>query len=63
MDNNQIAQVFESIAGLLEMKGETVFTVRAYQRAPRTIDLSPLRISRFAEGDLNETRYTFRVIA
>jgi sarcosine oxidase subunit beta len=31
--------------------------------AARTVDISTLRMSRFAEGDLNETRYTFRVIA
>ena len=29
----------------------------------RTVDISTLRMSRFAEGALNETRYTFRVIA
>ena len=31
--------------------------------AARTVDISTLRMSRFAEGALNETRYTFRVIA
>ena len=31
--------------------------------AAHTVDISTLRMSRFAEGDLNETRYTFRVIA
>ena len=29
----------------------------------RTVDISPLRMSRFAEGDLNTTTYSFRVIA
>ena len=28
-----------------------------------TIDISPLRMGRFQEGDLNQTRYAFRVIA
>jgi len=31
--------------------------------AASTVDISTLRMSRFAEGDFNETRYTFRVIA
>ena len=31
--------------------------------AARTVDISPLRISRFAEGDLNRITYKFRVIA
>ena len=38
MDNSQIAQAFEELALLSEMKGEVVFKVRAYQRAARTID-------------------------
>ena len=29
----------------------------------RTVDLSPLRLSRFAEGDLNAISYKFRVVA
>ena len=38
MDNSEIAQVFEELAILSEMKGEVVFKVRAYQRAARAID-------------------------
>ena len=41
MNNSQIAEVFENIAGLLEMKGEPGYTVRAYQRAARTIERLP----------------------
>ena len=37
MNNSQVSEVFEKIAGLLELKGESVFTIRAYQRAARTI--------------------------
>ena len=29
----------------------------------RTVDLSPLRLSRFAEGDLNAISYKFKVVA
>ena len=31
--------------------------------ATTTIDISTLRMTRFAEGDLNTTTYDFRVIA
>lgn len=36
--NEDIAQVFENMAALLEFKGDAVFKIRAYQRASRTID-------------------------
>ena len=38
VDNEEIVQLFENMATLLEMKGDTVFKIRAYQRAARTID-------------------------
>lgn len=38
MNNRQIAKVFEDIADLLELKGENVFKVRAYQKAARTFE-------------------------
>ena len=44
MNNSQIADTFENIAGLLEMKGEKVFTIRAYQRAARTIERLPMEL-------------------
>ncbi len=36
--NAEIAAIFENMATLLEMKGDTIFKVRAYQRAARTIE-------------------------
>ena len=56
MDNSQIAEVFENIAALLQMKGETVFTVRAYQRAARTIDRLATQLDQMVrdEQDLTE---------
>ena len=36
--NQQIAELFENMGSLLEMKGDTVFKIRAYQRAARTIE-------------------------
>ena len=37
VSNDEIAGLFENMAILLEMKGDTVFKIRAYQRAARTI--------------------------
>ena len=37
VSNDQIAELFDNMASLLEMKGDTVFKIRAYQRAARTI--------------------------
>ena len=37
VSNEEIAELFESMGTLLEMKGDTVFKIRAYQRAARTI--------------------------
>ncbi len=56
MNNHQIAEIFEDVAGLLEMKAEQVFTVRAYQRAARTIGRLPAELDQMvAEGrDLTE---------
>ena len=41
MTNSEIAEAFETIVSLLQMKDEKGFTVRAYQRAARTIDRLP----------------------
>ena len=38
LTNEQIAELFENMGSLLEMKGDTVFKIRAYQRAARTIE-------------------------
>ncbi len=44
MKNTAIAKVFYDIADLLELKGETPFKVRAYQRAARAIEHLPKEI-------------------
>ena len=36
--NEHIAELFENMGALLEMKGDTIFKIRAYQRAARTIE-------------------------
>ena len=45
--NEQIAELFENMGSLLEMKGDTIFKIRAYQRAARTIEQlsSPLSLA------------------
>ncbi|MBI4329374.1 MAG: DNA polymerase/3'-5' exonuclease PolX [Chloroflexi bacterium] len=53
--NAEIAKVFSTIGDLLELKGENVFKVRAYQRAARTIEQLPRELSQIApEGKLQE---------
>ena len=56
MNNSQIARVFEDIAFLLEMGGEKVFQIRAYQRAARTISHLPTELEQMLreEQDLTE---------
>ena len=41
MKNSDVAKVFQDIADLLELKGENVFKIRAYQKAARAIDYYP----------------------
>ena len=41
----------------------TVMSELILDGAARTVDISTLRMTRFAEGDLNTTTYSFRVIA
>ncbi|TET50018.1 MAG: DNA polymerase/3'-5' exonuclease PolX [Dehalococcoidia bacterium] len=41
MKNSKVATVFQDIADLLEIKGENVFKMRAYQKAARAIDHYP----------------------
>ena len=36
--NSEIAGIFENMATFLEMKGDSFFKIRAYQRAARTIE-------------------------
>jgi DNA polymerase (family 10) len=42
--NHQIADLFDNMATLLQMKGDSVFKVRAYQRAARTIEQLPMEL-------------------
>ena len=65
MNNAQIAEVFENIAGLLEMKAEKIFTIRAYQRAARAIDRLPTELDEMVRDgkDLREVPGVGKAIA
>lgn len=56
MTNVEIAQYFEDVADLLEIKGANPFRVRAYRNAARTIEEYPTQLRKLvAEGaDLTE---------
>jgi len=41
MKNSEVAKVLQDIADLLELKGENVFKIRAYQKAARAIEHHP----------------------
>ncbi len=51
VNNDEIAQVFENIADLLELKGEVVFKIRAYQRAARTIEHLPVELEQMVKEE------------
>ena len=55
MNNLQIVGVFEDIVFLLEMAGEKVFQVRAYQRAARTISQLPTELEQMLREEQNLT--------
>ena len=41
MKNSDVAKILQDIADLLELKGENVFKIRAYQKAARAIEYHP----------------------
>jgi DNA polymerase (family X) len=51
MKNQEIADIFRQIAGILEIKGENPFRIRAYERAALNIESIPRDISHFIEED------------
>ena len=51
--NEDIAELFENMAALLEMKGDTVFKIRAYQRAARTIENLPFVVEQAATDGMD----------
>ncbi len=54
--NEQIAELFENMGSLLEMKGDTVFKIRAYQRAARTVEQLSSPLSQSLENGEDLTK-------
>ncbi len=52
MKNQQIAKIFSEIAEFLELKGENVFRIRAYQRAAQNIDGLAKDVSTLSDEEL-----------
>jgi DNA polymerase (family 10) len=53
--NNDVAQLFDRIAALLEIKGEVIYKIRAYQRAAESLRALGEDVNKLnAEGRLNE---------
>jgi DNA polymerase (family 10) len=51
VNNKQIAKVFEDIADLLELKGENVFKIRAYQKVVRAIEQLPVELEQLVKEE------------
>ncbi len=54
MKNQEIANIFNEIADLLEIKGDNPFRIRAYRRAALNIESFPKRIEDLSKKDLLE---------
>ena len=54
--NEQIAELFENMAFLLEIKEESVFKIRAYQRAARTIEQLSLPLAQSFDKEESITK-------
>src|SRR5512135_2293632 len=52
MKNQQIANIFNEIAELLELKGENIFRIRAYRRAAQNIDGLSRDVASFTNEEL-----------
>jgi DNA polymerase (family 10) len=64
LTKDDVANTLEQIAKLLELKGEVVFKVRAYQNAARAIETFGGNLSKMAEeGRLSEIEGVGKAIA
>lgn len=51
--NEEVAELFEDMATLLEIKGDTVFKIRAYQRVSRTISQLSFSLAQAVADDVD----------
>ena len=52
MKNQQVAKIFNELAQLLELKGESIFRIRAYRRAAQNLDGFSRDVASCSEDDL-----------
>ncbi len=53
VSNKEIAELFDNMASLLEMKGDSIFKIRAYQRAARIIEQMPTPLDQAIKDGVN----------
>jgi len=51
MKNSEVARVFQDIAALLEVKGENIFKIRAYQKVARAVEHLPVEVEQLVAKD------------
>ena len=51
MKNSEVARVFQDIAALLEVKGENIFKIRAYQKVARAVEHLPVEVEQLVAED------------
>ena len=51
MKNAEIARVFTEIAGLLKLKKDNIFKIRAYRKAARAIEELPVAVAQLVAED------------
>jgi DNA polymerase (family 10) len=55
MNNSEIAAIFDDIAGMLKLKKDNIFKIRAYQKVARAIEELPVAVEQLVSEDrLNE---------
>ena len=53
VSNKEIAELFDGMASLLEMKGDSIFKIRAYRRAARIIEQLPTPLDQAIEDGVD----------
>ena len=55
MKNSEIAAIFNDIAGMLRLRKDNIFKIRAYEKVARAIEELPVAVEQLvAEGRLSE---------
>ncbi len=55
MKNKEIADLFNELADILELRGENIFRINAYRRAAQTIESLPRPVEEISsEGKLDD---------